>query len=489
MNEPRFKIRSIQIFLLLLAAAFVVAPMMPAEWFILRNDAGEAIIFDRGHGHWMPLNWAWGTLGWARIDWPVRALLPVLIAALCFARTKDDPAETRSSPPTRGMLWVATGIAVAFGALFALLRVNPVVNVSFGDASSLSIEIRHAGYVFPSEVLTMHLFNRIQDLCLTLMNGQDPPILTPMIAVCGSGAIFVWGSAVAAMLIGRDRIERLFLFGGPVLAGYLAQFFCYIETTFLVVAAMAMFMAGAAWMLRGEGSRSRCKRLMLVYVSVSIAMLAHGAGVVLLPATVVLALLVDTERRGIRRLRSLLNPCIPVGFTAIVLAPYYLLFIRPFIIDMGYLGNMHGGADQFNLVPWNDEAAHAVSNYVYYSMISWGHVLDIGSAFLVAAPVAVVMAIAASPAVKRMDRAEREMLVVFAVAAASAMSVPLVWQLDFGGWGDWNIATSYLYPLNFAGWVTVIFARRRMEIGVRPVLVPALIVQAAMALGILLQLY
>ncbi|MEN6625605.1 MAG: hypothetical protein ABFD69_05180 [Candidatus Sumerlaeia bacterium] len=468
-----------------------MAPMFPAEWFVVRDESGAPFLFDRGHGNWMPMDLLWGTLGWARIHWAIRALVAAVVAALCFLPREHQTQEPAGGAirPTRRMAWGAGCLAVACWLLFVLFRVNPAINRTFGDASSLFNEIRAAAYVFPSEVLTMRLFNFVQDMTLTFSGGRNLDRLTHFIVICGSGAVFVWASAMAALLIGRSRMERAFLLAGPVLAGYLAQFFAYVETTFLVLAAMALFIAAAAWMLWGEGSRQRCNRLMFVYAALSIAMLAHGAGVVLLPATAVLVLLVRRGEHGFGRLRALKDPLITIGFLAIVIAPYYVWFIRPFMIDIGYLGNLHGGADCFNLVQWNYEAARAKSDYVYYSMISWGHFLDIGMGFLVAAPLAIPMILLAARHMKQLDAFDREILVVAFIAAVSAAAVPLLWEMDFGGWGDWNIVTAYLYPLNFAAWAMLIVARRRMKIGVGSLLAPALIVQVAMALGILLQLY
>lgn len=490
-TPPKLGIFSFRLFLILLSGAFVMAPMFPAEWFVVRDESGALFLFDRGHGNWMPMDLLWGTLGWARIHWAIRALVAAVVAGLCFFPWKNQimgPAGD-AVRPTRRTAWGAGCLAVACWLLFVLFRVNPAINRTFGDASSLFNEIRAAAYVFPSEVLTMRLFNFVQDMTLTFSGGRNLDRLTHFIVICGSGAVFVWASAMAALLIGRSRVERAFLLAGPVLAGYLAQFFAYVETTFLVLAAMALFTAAAAWMLRGEGSHQRRNRLMLAYAALSIAMLAHGAGVVLLPATAVLVLLVRRDERGFGRLRALKDPSITIGFLAIVLAPYYVWFIRPFMIDIGYLGNLHGGADCFNLVQWNYEAARAKSDYVYYSMISWGHFLDIGMGFLVAAPLAIPMIVTAARRLGGIGVFERELLVVALVAAVSAAAVPLLWEMDFGGWGDWNIVTAYLYPLNFLGWAGLTLSRRNRAVPAGSVLVPALIVQAAMGLGILLQLY
>ncbi len=497
-GAPKFPValRFFQLFLLLLAVLFLVAPWFPTAWFVVRDGSGALVQFDRGHGNWMPLNLLWGTLGWVKIPWAFRALTAAAVALLCFRPGAAAAAAPGAAPGviTRRRLLGSVVLGLSCGLGFALFHVDPAINRTFGDGSSLALEIRAAGYVFPAEVLTMHLFNAVENLAVTVFGGRNDPIFTPLVTVCGSGAVFAWAIASVALLLGRDRVERFFLFAGPVLAGALTQFFGYIETTFLVLTAMALFFASAAWMLRADATAARRRRLMLVFGAVCLAMLAHGAGVVLLPATALLVCLVDRGKVGLRRLLVLKDPRIALGFVAIVLVPYFLLFVRPFVLNRSFaVDNLHGGADRFNFVPWHYESARAVSRYVYYSMLSWRHGLDIGMGFLVAAPLAVPMALVACvlrpPGKFQPGAPEREMFMVAVLAAAAAVSIPLLWQMDFGGWGDWNIVTAYLYPLQFLGWYAMLLARRNGPMPTRAVLVPALIVQIAMWTGLWLQLY
>lgn len=468
----------------------------------MRDNTGALFKIDRGHGNWMPMNLLWGMLGWFKIHWSIRALLPAIIALLCFLpeNKNSQPPRQNIIPMTTWRFWCAAIFGLVFGAFFAVFHVHPAINRTFGDGSSLLIEIRAAGYVFPAEVLTMHLFNAVQNLSVTIFGGKDVPLFTPLVAICGCGAVFMWASAIIALLLGRDRVERFFLFAGPTLAGALTQFFGYVETTFLVLAAMAMFFASVVWMLQAETHASRRNRLMLVFASVSIAMLAHGAGLVLLPATVLLVVMIDREKKGFRRLLVLKDRWIAAGFVAIVVVPYYLLFFRPFIIDRdGYLGNLRGGADQFNFVPWNYEFARAVSSYVYYSMISRDHALDIGMGLLVGAPLAVPMSITAIclgyasvrslRPLRPFGPFDREMLMTIVITAISAASVPL-----FCKWISAAGATGTLSPpiyTRFSLWAgfLIVMARRRRPVPVRSILVPALFVQIAMWMGLILQFY
>jgi hypothetical protein len=129
-------------------------------------------------------------------------------------------------------------------------------------------------------------------------------------------------------------------------------------------------------------------------------------------------------------------------------------------------------------------------------MISKLHLFDIISGILVAAPLSFVMIAAAGwlawRARARWDAADGWMALVTGAAASGGLFLVMVWHFDFAIWGDWNIATAYLFPLNLLGWVALMPAlrltnrTRGLYIGL---LAPMLAVQAFLAFGILMQLY
>ncbi len=328
-GAPKFPValRFFQLFLLLLAVLFLVAPWFPTAWFVVRDGSGALVQFDRCHGNWMPLNLLWGTLGWVKIPWAFRALTAAAVALLCFrpgaaAAAAPAPAGRHHAPALAGSVVLGLSCGLGFACSTSTPRSTHVRRRLF-----LALEIRAAGYVFPAEVLTMHLFNAVENLAVTVFGGRNDPIFTPLVTVCGSGAVFAWAIASVALLLGRDRVERFFLFAGPVLAGALTQFFGYIETTFLVLTAMALFFASAAWMLRADATAARRRRLMLVFGAVCLAMLAHGAGVVLLPRTALLVCLVDRGKVGLRVCSSSKIPA-SRSFRRDRVGSYFLLFVR-----------------------------------------------------------------------------------------------------------------------------------------------------------------
>ncbi len=474
------------------ALFFVLAPLIPDEALIARDPAsGAYMMIHRSHGLRIPFHLLWGSLGWERIPLGMRLAAALTVAGLALwparACPLPSPLPPRRAPSRREKLLLALG-ALAAAPLFWLLRVDPAINRQFGDAPALMPQIRDALHVFPSEVLTMHLFNTIGNL-IELLSGDPWPELTIALAVCGTGAVFVWACGWLALTWGRGRAQKLHLFAGIAMTGATLQFFNYVETTFLVLAALALFFAAATGLLLAGDLPARRRRLLGGYGALSLAILAHGGGVVLLPATLLLILSLEPARAGLARLRSLLDPWAVAGFVLIVLLPWYLLVARPFLLA-GNFGNMGGGADDFNFVPWDIAAAREVSRHVYYAMISWWHLLDIGSGLLIAAPLAPVFLICAAWMLRgaRLDRPDRELLAIAATAALSAASIPLLWDFDFGGWGDWNILATYLFPLNVFAWLALLTAsERRSE--TRQAFAPALLIQILFALGIALQFY
>jgi hypothetical protein len=282
------------------------------------------------------------------------------------------------------------------------------------------------------------------------------------------------------------------------------MFFGYVETTQLELAIMMAFTGALAAMLNAQDERIRWRWEYATWVCFSAAVLAHGGGCVLFPACFVLAATdpgtsslnfpgpgnslfrFSRNFRSVRRLGAIF---------LIVIVPYFSLMVEPFFLH-GDFGNMNGGADGIMLVPFRYDYLHPVSPLVSYSMISLWHLADICSAIFIAAPLAFPLLLAVSwsfwktrPSVTMV---EKRFLLILGLAAGSALSIPLLWNHDWGMWGDWNIAATYLFPLNCFAWVAFMVVHRSNGFSRRDLLgllLPLLLVQSFSALGILLQLY
>jgi hypothetical protein len=341
----------------------------------------------------------------------------------------------------------------------------------------------------------MHVYNAMSAL-VRWLHG------TPNGLVAGTWTAYLCGGVFVVALLGYVRAlrcrfwEGLLLFAGLASAGYAAQFFGYIETTSLGLAALALFFAASAAALHSAPGRPRTLALAGVFAALGIACTAHVGAATLLPACVALLAARGALDHGWPRgaVRGLTDPRAWGAFALLGVVPFVLLVVLPFYVH-GNFGNVMGGADRYRFVPWSYDQARLVSNNVYYGMLSRLHFDDVASAFWIAAPLAIPQSAAAGWLLwtrrVRLPAEEMGLLFVLLVAAAASTGMVLVWQFDFGIWGDWNIASCYLMPLALLGWTAFTCVARRAETGglFLGLGVPMLVVQALLALGIILQLH
>ena len=474
---PRGADRMLRACALVAAAAIVILPVLPDELFLARDAAsGAVILFNRSHGLPIPLHLGWWWLGWQLVEWPLRLACAFAVALPALWPVREPgirPRRLSVELSPRLWPWIA---AAGAGALFLLLPVDPALNRAFGDGAVLFDQVRNGAPLFPAEPLTMALLGVIGGLLETRAGGRPQPAATIAIAVAGTGAAFAAALAWLAAGAARESWRRAALFFGVLLTGGLAQFFCYVETTFLVIAAAGWFLAGAVRALGAPAGREG-GALAIAFGGLGVAVGAHTGAVSLIPAGLALVLL--APRRGRNGLLFALLVLLP--FAAGVLLPFWM---------RGRFGNAGGGADSFIFVPLDYEAARRQSSHVYYAMFSLRHAADIAAAMIVAAPFALPL-IGAAPFLRRRANG-RSKFVVLALAAAGALAIPLLWDFDFGAWGDWNLVAAYLFPLNLFAWF--IFLERldcyQMPAGFgRRTLFPLILAQALLGLGLQLQLY
>jgi hypothetical protein len=287
------------------------------------------------------------------------------------------------------------------------------------------------------------------------------------------------------------------LFFGGLIVGYAVLFVGYVETTQVELAAMALFFGAGAKALRADAAGPRLAWVAACVSAASFAFMAHGAGVLLLPALVFF--MVKAKPRyevGRRRLWSLLFPALmAVLFVLLVVVPYVLLIARPFYFK-GVFGNLGGGGDHIMFVPWRIVYGLPKSRFVNYNMLSTLHVADVNSAFILGAPFSVPLLLYGRALLlkrrRRLHAVESRILWFLALAAAACLAVPLVWNHDFGMWGDWNLAVCFLFPLNLFSWALFVYATRGVFRGSFPrlcVALPLAGAQLVLAFGILFQFY
>ncbi|MFH1748305.1 MAG: hypothetical protein ABIG44_14830 [Planctomycetota bacterium] len=502
---PRWPLWILRGVCLLVVLAVFIYPLLPADWFLAVNSAtGEILTFKKGPTTRVPFHLLWALEGFRRLPDLQRGLIcGVLLGLLLVPRkietlfssgvARRPDSDARRKDKLSHFPWLAGACGLAAVGLFYLLRVNYDLNAQVADASVLPGDVE-LGTSFAADALTYHAFHAVRGV-LAVFVSEPSGLLAIVWTSCLAGGVFVVAMLALARTVAETVPARLTLFIGGALAGYAVLFCGYVETTQVELALMAVYFAAAAGALRSSVKSLRVQCLTLALAAVSLATMAHAAGVLLLPSAGIL-LLSDAFEPGMRWwqvLRRVLRARNVVLVGGLIVLPFVLVLIIPFYLQ-GDFGNTTGGGDDIRFVVWHYDDAAPVSRYTYYSFLSGRHLADLLSALLVAAPVALPLCLCAGVLVwrarARLETAESWWLALLATAAGSCFLIPLMWNHDFGMWGDWNIAACYLFPLNLFAWCLLTFTNRQRQdtagFGQR-LAVLLLLTQLLLAVGLLLQ--
>ena len=468
-------------------------PRIPVSWLLEKAADGAHLPLIRGHRTTVPFHLAWSSEGWRWGDWPLR-LAPAVLVALSLLLGWRRPALASAAHDRRFRYGLGLLLAAGGASLFWWGRIPVPVMLTYGDTIALIKQIAEASWVFPAEPLMMHLFNGVSHI-LTALRGTADGVLAGQTTALLCGVLFLLCLWALALERGRQRLDAVLLFAAFACTGTATQFFGYIETTLLQTAALAGFLASAAWTLRAPPTSQRLVALASTHAAMGLLLCAHAAGVALLPALLTLwGLLIQRERRR-GQVRSLLRWHFFASVLLGIVVPWCLVVWLPFY-RQGSFGNSAGGGDSFRFVPWDIETARLSSDYVYYSMVSRLHAVDLSAAMLTAAPWAIPLSVSAAVlrwrSAEHWQRGDDALHLLLLVAAAGGLSVVLLWDFDFGMWGDWNIVTCYLLPLHIYGWTVFSDAMRQCShrrSWQRTLLLPLLLVQCALAMGMWLQFH
>lgn len=447
---------------LITAAVLLLYPLIPRDIFLAREPWGSYVLLDQRLRP-TPLHLLWGLEGFRNIAFWARVLWAAALVFLAYAGFPKVAGNAFLSKIKINKWVLFAAAAVLAPVLCYILRVDNGKNVAFADCLWLP-RIVDAEDVASAEVLTSYIYffvRRVVDHFRPGPNGLAAVVYTS----CLSGGVFAGASYLFADAFGRDRVEKTVVFLGAALAGYSVMFLGYVETTQVELAATALFFAAAAWALRPAGAGTKSWRTALAVSAASLAFMAHGAGALALPAFIYFLVV---ARRGAeagpgRWLYRAFPALVVLLSLLLVVVPYYLVLAEPFYFR-GDFGNLSGGGDRIMFVPWKLVPGLPKSRLVYYSMFSPHHLAEIFSAFLVAAPLSVPFIAAGATFIlrrgRRYDAYEKRVLRLLALAAAAALAVPLLWNHDYGIWGDWNLAACFLYPLNLFSWCFLVAATR-----------------------------
>ena len=471
----------------------------PVEnWWIARDPENplKAYIFLRSYIHEEPFHLLWGFEGLRRLP-AFGSLLAagLILLSLVLSLLKSPPNGRVRFPgtglPASTVLRYAL-VVVLSCIVFFTLRVSYADNRLFGDAYGLPGQAED-GFVSSSEILTRLSFNGIT-LLLNAFSVKQPGYYAIVIVSCLAGGLFLMGIMAIGNRIAEEAGERALLFIALVGIGTVLQFFGYIETTALELSFMGLFFASALQAIYHRDKTTRW--LWAAMGTIGLALLSHAAGLLLMPALFALLLVREGAAVGLcTRLKALMRADRVIPFMLLVVLPF-LLALFPYFFR-GAPGDAVGGGDHIPFVLLkNVDYAHRPSEYINYDMFSFWHLTDILSAFIAGAPTSLplllVSAILRARAKEALPAQERQALWLLGTAAVSCTLIPIIWNHDYGIWGDWNIATTYLFPLHAFSWVLFLFSARRFKRDFRyyfGLVIPLLITQGIGLLGLALQFY
>jgi hypothetical protein len=482
------------------SAAILVIPEISRDYLTAHNPAtGEPIIFLRSHVFKAYFFLLWAFAGFYSIPLPWRILMvssvPLIIYLPRVGRYLKQRIADRGVQEKK-FLFTAIWAGIVGSIIFYLCRVSVLVNNSFGDAPKIPLLIEQ-GSVLPAERLTDDIYHLFRLLMFWISGFRFDARTAVIVVNCLAGGFFVTAIFLLARMFGKSIFQRVGFALALILSGYTVTFFGYVETTQVALAAMAGFFCCAITAMHCELVHHRKRWEVGAIIFASITLLAHAAGILLLPA---LAILLMKDFNGrihsiITGLKSLFSRRTITMVFSLIVIPYFLLIAQPFFLHNDF-GDVGGGGDNVMFVPFQFDYSQPASQYIHYSMFSMWHFYDILSSFIIAAPVAILLIIGSWFLIKRWNISfsipDRQVLWLTGTAASFSVLVPLLWNHDFGMWGDWNIAVTYLFPLNLFVWLLFLTVLKQFSfhtVRTYRFVLTLTGIQAILCFGILMQLY
>ena len=329
-------------------------------------------------------------------------------------------------------LFFAT-IALAFAPLFWFGR---IVHTRWGDAYILVNAIPHPEVRLTynwQAPLDIFLHAKFWALGHRLFGWDDAmPAYWVLSTAAGVGFIFVLCHLADAL--GRDRAEKLLIFGLIASLGTMQLFFGYIESYTIICVGILAYLWLALRCLRGEVD---------LFWPASVLALTHGFH----PSTLVLqpslwylgwTLWKQGRVRWTAALTRVLLPSVIVALGVLALMEAGGHGLEAFLGE-----DFPGGGDHRWLVP----LLHTTTRWEHYTMFSWAHLLDIINEQLLTAPVVLpTLLLVWAFARRRLDAGDRALRFLL-LAAGCYLFLTLVWNPDYGGRRDWDLFAPASLPL------------------------------------------
>jgi uncharacterized membrane protein YpjA len=388
-------------------------------------------------GRFVAFDALWSLLGLRSTSSAWRwAPLALAVASGLVAASAPRAWKERAGRGTLGFARLAAVFGAALGA-FWLLRLDPTHATRLGDSGSIAYHLSHLG-IFGAEALTAELFAAAPDVARRA-HWELPQLDAMAAVVCVSGGFYATALVDWAFTTAKPTSARLMLAALLLSSGATIQFFGYIETTCVALAAGAVYLAAANRALEDHGSAITPAQV-LAHGALGIAVCAHSAAVCLLPSAFFLH-----ARRG----RGLRSSATWTLLLTLIATPIFLVLYLPYY-SKGQIGNIVGGADQIAFLPLHFDPNEHRSECLHYGLFSSLHWVELGNALLLTS-LAWPVALAASWGAP-LRRAWSPRVLLHGLAAAGGAAVVFFWHFDFSMYGDWNIVTAYLVPLHVSAW-------------------------------------
>ncbi|MBN1331488.1 hypothetical protein JW978_01215 [Candidatus Dojkabacteria bacterium] len=462
-NKPAKFFLSVLIFANLLAAfSIIVLSLVPIENLIGKDPiTGDYFLFYKTHGFKTTFNLAWGIYGYRTLQLRYLFLLFFSIAGFSigqlsypkFFKRIYDKLSNISKINLNIKAQYLLGLFIVLLVL-VLLRTDPVKNAYFADGSQLPREIRE-GMIFAAEILTTFEYV-IFDKFLSSFYPTLTASMSIEISAIFNGLIYVPAVYFLSRILAKKKQDFLLLFLGIISTIPIINFLGYIETTSLCLAMIAAYILFGLEYLR----KTEIKYFMLSSAALTLAILAHTGAILLAPSFGLLYLKGNLQKFKKADISKLIfNPIKAAVIGGLVLLPLLLISYNLFYAK-GNVGNLQGGGDGIQFVPLSFDYANPVSQFVYYDMISLWHFIDIAWVIALSAtfliPVSVIYLLAHFRKINKkaiLDMIWNPSYLHFLLLTSLfTFLVPLLWNHDFGVWGDWNISATFMFPSQVLTW-------------------------------------
>jgi len=402
----------------------------------------------------LPEGSAWGIWPYTILPPPVAYGAAIVVLLLTITPLNDAvgrwikrlwDALPGKSHPNR---WFAL-VALLSGFPFWLLRIR---HLEWGDAAFIVKALEYTGEDRPiwtiynwQSPLTIFLHARLW-LLFNPLSSIGVDTLYALTSIF-SGIVFVYVLLCLAAQLGRDRLERILIFGLVATTGAMQLFFGYVENYTLMSTGLMLTLYLSVRCMRDQ--------LSLVWPSTALAITNtfHPSTIVMWPAILFMAWWKARELSAERGNKMRV-------WGALIVPPLIVFIALALFMTLGGHGVMAlfsddrpGGADAIPFVPLYE----IKTPWQHYTMFSLAHMLDWANEHFLISPfgffllvyVLIVEAKQRLNITSHRDTYEQGILFFLTIASISYLVWTFIWNPDYGGRKDWDLfaPSAFVYTL------------------------------------------